>query len=114
VVISQGDVCWADLGGAAGSAPAGRRPVVIVQCDAFNHSRIATAVCVPLTSNLARAQAPGNVLLAAGATGLPRDSVANVSQVISLDRKTLSERVGKLPDAKLQLVLTGIGVVLGR
>jgi mRNA interferase MazF len=114
VVISQGDVCWADLGGPSGSAPAGRRPVLVVQGDAFNQSRIATAVCVPLTSNLGRAQAPGNVLLPAACTGLPKDSVANVSQLVSLDRTVLGERMGKLPAAKLQLVLAGIDILLGR
>jgi mRNA interferase MazF len=87
--------------------------VVVVQADAFNQSRISTAVCVPLTGNLARAQAPGNVLLTADLTGLPKDSVANVSQITTLDRRALSERVGRLPDAKLRLVLAGIDVVLG-
>jgi mRNA interferase MazF len=113
-VISQGDVCWADLGRAIGSEPACRRPVVVVQGDAFNRSRIATVVCVPLTSNVARAEAPGNVLLTAANTGLSKDSVADVSQVVTLDRRTLEVRVGSLPDAKLQLVLAGLDVVLGR
>lgn len=114
MVISQGDVCWADLGVPSGSEPAYRRPVVVVQCDAFNRSRIATVVCIPLTSNLRWADAPGNVLLTAGLTGLPRDSVANVSQPVTLDRDALGEPVGKLPDAKLELVFSGIEVVLGR
>jgi len=87
---------------------------VVVQCDAFNRSRIATVVCVPLTSNLRLAHAPGNVLLTADLTGLPRDSVANVSQPVTLDRETLTDRLGKLPDAKLELVLSGIEIVLGR
>jgi len=114
VVISQGDVCWADLGAPSGSEPAYRRPVVVVQCDAFNRSRIATVVCVPLTSNLRWADAPGNVLLTADVTGLPRDSVANVSQLVTLDRDVLTDPMGKLPHAKLELVLSGIDVVLGR
>jgi mRNA interferase MazF len=114
VVISQGNVCWADLGRPVGSEPARRRPVVVVQGDAFNRSRIATVVCVPLTSNLRRADAPGNVLLSARVTGLPKDSVANVSQPVTLDRKALAEPVGRLPDNKLELVLAGIDVVLGR
>ena len=97
-----------------GSEPGLRRPVVVVQCDAFNRSRIATVVCVPLTSNLRLAHAPGNVLLTADLTGLPRDSVANVSQPVTLDRETLTDRLGKLPDAKLELVLSGIEIVLGR
>ena len=80
----------------------------------MNRSRIATVVCVPLTSNLRWADAPGNVRLPSKATGLPRDSVANVSLLVSLDRTLLSNRVGKLPRAKLELVLSGIDVVLGR
>lgn len=71
-------------------------------------------VCVPLTSNLGRAAAPGNVLLSPADTGLPKDSVANVSQIVTLDRRTLAEPVGKLPRSKLDLVLSGIDVVLGR
>jgi len=114
VVISQGEVWWADLGIPSGSAPGLRRPVVVVQCDAFNRSRIGTVVCVPLTSNLAWADAPGNVLLPSGTTGLPKDSVANVSQVLTLDKAGLTERVGKVARAKIDLLLWGIDVVLGR
>lgn len=113
-MISQGEIWWADLPEPSGSEPGFRRPVVVVQSDAFNRSRIATVVCVPLTSNLRWADAPGNVLLAANATGLPKDSVANVSQLITLDRSVLIERTGKLAKAKLELVLIGIDVVLGR
>jgi mRNA interferase MazF len=85
-----------------------------VQGDALNRSRLATVVCVPLTSNLRWADAPGNVLLAATATGLSRDSVANVSQVVTLDKLLLTERVGRLSASKLELLLSGIDVVLGR
>lgn len=113
-MISQGDVCWADLGRPEGSEPAYRRPFIVVQGNAFNRSRIGTVVCVPLTSNLDRADAPGNVLLTADLTGLPRDSVANVSKPMTLDRGALTEPAGRLPEAKLQLVLSGIDVVLGR
>jgi mRNA interferase MazF len=88
--------------------------VVVVQGDAFNRSRIATVVCVPLTSNLRWASAPGNVPLAARLTGLSKDSVANVSQIVTLDRDILTERVGKLPRAKLELLFSGIDVVLGK
>ena len=98
----------------SGSKPGFRRPVVIVQGDALNRSRIATVVCVPLTSNLAWADAPGNVLLAAAATGLPKDSVANVSRVVTLDKTVLTDRVGKISRAKTELLLSGIDVVLGR
>lgn len=114
MVISQGEIWWADLGEPCGSEPGFRRPVIVVQCDAFNRSRIATVVCVPLTSNLRWADAPGNVLLSAKGTGLPKDSVANVSQVVTLDRTALTECVGRLPEAQTELVLSGIDVVLGR
>jgi len=114
VVIAQGDVCWADMPDPAGSGPGFRRPVVVVQGDAFNRSRIATAVCVPLTSNVKWADAPGNVLLPARSTGLSKDSVANVSQIVTLDRSILTERVGRLSRAQMALVLAGIDIVLGR
>ena len=114
MVISQGEIWWADLPAPAGSAPGFRRPVVVVQGDALNRSRLATAVCVPLTSNLRWAGAPGNVLLAARATGLPQDSVANVSQIVALDRNLLDERAGKLSRVKVELLLSGVDVVLGR
>jgi mRNA interferase MazF len=113
-VIAQGEVWWADLPAPEGSAPGSRRPVVVVQGDAFNRSALRTALCVPLTSNLRWAEAPGNVLLTARSTGLPRDSVANVSQLVTLDRSVLVERVGKPSRPKLDLVLAGIDVVLGR
>lgn len=86
----------------------------MVQGDALNRSRISTVVCVPLTSNLRWAGAPGNVALPARLTGLPRDSVANVSQIVTMDKRLLTERVGKLLGAKLELILSGIDVVLGR
>jgi mRNA interferase MazF len=114
LVISQGEVWWAEVPEPTGSGPGFRRPVVVVQGDALNHSRIATVVCVPLTSNVRWADAPGNVRLSTRLTGLPKDSVANVSQIVTLDKTLLTERVGKLPRAKLQLVLSGIDVVLGR
>ena len=114
MVIVQGDIWWADLPAPAGSAPGFRRPVIIIQSDSLNRSRIATVVCVPLTSNLKWAKAPGNVLLPHRSTGLTKDSVANVSQLITLDKQQLTERVGKLTKAQLNLVLTGIDVVLGR
>ena len=114
MVISQGEIWWVELPTPTGSEPGYRRPVVVVQGDALNRSKIATAVCVPLTSNLRWADAPGNVLLSARNTNLPKDSVANVSQIITLDRTVLTERVAKLSRAKLELLLSGIDVVLGR
>lgn len=114
MVISQGEIWWADLDEPAGSEPGFRRPVVVVQADSFNRSRISTVVCVPLTSNLRWADAPGNVSLDSKTTGLRKDSVANVTQIVTLDRGLLTERVGVLPETKLELVLYGIDVVLGR
>jgi len=114
MVISPGEIWWADLANPAGSGPGFRRPVVVVQGDPFNRSRIATVLCVPLTSNLKWADAPGNVLLETRLTGLPKESVANVSQVVALDKSLLTERAGKLSRAKTDLVLAGIDVVLGR
>lgn len=113
-MISQGEVWWADLPAPSGSGPGFRRPVVVVQCDALNNSRIATVVCVPLTSNLKWALAPGNVRLTARLTGLPKDSVANVSQIVTLDKMLLTSRAGKLARPKLELILSGIGIVLGK
>ena len=114
MVISQGEVWWAELPQAVRSEPAFRRPVVVVQGDPLNRSRIATVVCVPLTSNLKWADAPGNVLLKSRTTGLPKDSVATVSHIVTLDKTTLTERVGKLGTANVELLLSGIDVVLGR
>jgi mRNA interferase MazF len=114
VVISQGEVWWAELPAPSGSAPGFRRPVIVVQCDALNRSRISTVVCVPLTSNLKWAAAPGNVLLLESLTGLPKDSVASASQVLAIDKRLLTKQVGKLPQAKLQSLLSGIDIVLGR
>jgi mRNA interferase MazF len=114
VVISQGEIWWADLPAPTGSGPGFRRPVVIVQSDGLNRSRIATVICVPLTSNLRWATAPGNVRLSARLTSLSKESVANVSQIVTIDKALLKARVGKLPLLKLQLLLSGIDVVLGK
>jgi mRNA interferase MazF len=114
VVISQGEVWWADLQEPTGSGHGYRRPVIVVQCDALNQSRVSTVVCVPLTSNLKWQDAPGNVLLSEEATGLPKESVANVSLIVAVDKRQLTECVGKLTRRELDLVLEGIDVVLGR
>ena len=114
VAISRGDIWWADLSEPVGSEPGFRRPVIVVQGNSLNLSRIATVICVPLTSNLLWADAPGNVSLLSNLTGLPKDSVANVSQIITIDRQALTEPVGKLPSKKIELILSGIDVVLGR
>ncbi len=113
-MIAQGEIWWADLGDPIGSAPGYRRPVLVIQCDAINASRIGTVVCVPLTSNLKWGEAPGNVNLRARMTGLPKDSVANVSLIVALDKQQLTERVGKIPRRQVDLVVAGIDVILGR
>lgn len=113
-MITQGDVRWADLPDPAGSGPGFRRPVVVVQGDALNRSRIATVVCVPLTSNLRWAEAPGNVLLPERSTGLPRDSVALTPSIVSIDRRLLDEQTGQVSDRQLSAILDGIEIVLGR
>jgi len=114
VVIAQGDICWADLPDPVGSGPGFRRPVLVVQGNPFNRSRIPTVVCVPLTSNLKWAEAPGNVLLPARSSGLSKDSVANVSQIITLDRDLLTQKVGSISRKQLDLVFSGLDIVLGR
>ena len=114
MVISQGDVWWADIGEPMGSEPGFRRPVIVVQGDAVNRSRISTVVCVPLTRNMKWANAPGNVLLRSELTGLPEDSVANVSQIVALDRGQLTECVGKVSVRQIEAILSGVDVILGR
>ena len=112
MVIERGEVWWADLGEPDGSEPGYRRPVVIVQSDAFNRSRIRTVIAVVLMTNLRLVEAPGNVLLPAKATGLPKDSVANVSQVITVDRDFLLERAGRVRGQLLKDVDKGLRLVL--
>ncbi|MEA2162713.1 MAG: mRNA interferase MazF [Thermoanaerobaculia bacterium] len=114
MVISQGEVWWADLPIPSGSEPGFPRPVIVLQGDALNRSRIATVICVPLTSNLRWATALGNILLSSRVTNLPQDSVANVSQVFTADRAALIHRVSKLPKAKVELIMAGLDLVLGR
>jgi mRNA interferase MazF len=112
VVVERGQIWWADLGEPDGSEPGFRRPLLIVQNDAFNRSRLRTTLAVVLTSNLRLLDAPGNVLLSAKASGLPRDSVANVSQVITIDRDFLTERAGTIRGALLGDVDAGLRLVL--
>ena len=110
--MQRGEVWWADLGEPTGFEPGFRRPVAIVQADAFNRSRIGTVVCIVLTSNLRLADAPGNVLILKGDSGLPKESVANVSQIVTIDRDTLSDRVGKLPSRVRERIDRGLRLVL--
>ncbi len=111
-MIQRGEIWWADLGEPRGSEPGFRRPLLIVQADAFNRSRIETTIAVALTSNLQLVAAPGNVLIPKRASGLPRDSVANVSQVVTLDRDALAERAGQLSGGLLAAVDAGLRLVL--
>ncbi|MCU0647722.1 MAG: type II toxin-antitoxin system PemK/MazF family toxin [Gemmatimonadaceae bacterium] len=112
-MIRRGELWWADLSDPIGSAPGHRRPVLIVQDDAFNRSTIRTTIAAVLSSNLRLADAPGNVRVSARASGLPRDSVVNVSQVITLDRESLTERIGRLPVRSVAEVDAGLRLVLG-
>jgi mRNA interferase MazF len=114
MVIGQGEVWWAELDEPNGSAPGLRRPVIVAQCNALNQSRVGTVVCVPLTSNLKWSDAPGNVLLTAASSGLPKDCVANVSLLIALDKRQLTERAGRITRRQLELIFSGIDIVLGR
>ena len=114
MVVAQGEVWWADLPSPVGSGPGFRRPVLVVQGESLNRSRLATVICVPLTSNLRWADAPGNVLLPTRSTRLPKDSVANVSQILTLDRTLLTERVGHISRRQIEAVLLGIDLILRR
>jgi mRNA interferase MazF len=112
--LAQGQVWWASLAEPIGSAPGYRRPVVVVQGNRFNRSRIATVVVVPITRTLRLADQPGNVLLQGVGSGLPGDSVANVSQILTIDRSQLDELVSHLDDRLLDQILLGIQLLLER
>jgi mRNA interferase MazF len=112
-VIRQGEIYWLHLGPAEGSAPAGRRPAVVVQHDRFNRSAISTTVVAAVTSNLRLAAMPGNVRLRRGEAGLPRASVVNVSQIRTIDRARLADRVGVLGAGRMRDVLRGLALLLG-
>ena len=112
MVVERGQIWWADLGEPTGSEPGFRRPVLVVQSDAFNRSRLRTVVAVVLTSNLRLVEAPGNVLISAKTAGLPKDSVANVSQIITVDRDFLTEPAGRIRGQLLKDVENGLRLVL--
>ena len=112
-MIGRGEIWWADLPEPVGSAPGYRRPVLVVQSDAFNRSRLATVTVVVLTGNVRLVAAPGNVLVPAAASGLPRDSVANVSQLLTVNRELLTERVRALSPTLLRQVDEGLRLTLG-
>lgn len=111
--MQRGEIWWADLPTPRGSEPGYRRPILILQQDDFNRSRIATVIAVVLTSNLRLQVAPGNVLLSARDSGLPKDSVANVSQLVTLDKSMLTERVASVSAVKLKQIENGMRLVLG-
>jgi mRNA interferase MazF len=113
LVVRQGDVYWLHFGAAEGSSPAGRRPALVVQHDRFNRSAISTTVVVALTSNLRLERMPGNVRLRRGEANLSRASVVNVSQVRTIDRARLVDRVGVLGPARMREVLKGLALLLG-
>ena len=110
--IRRGEIWWADLPEPRRSEPGFRRPVLVVQADSFNTSRIQTAIVAAITSNVALADAPGNVLLPAGSADLARDSVVNVSQLLTLDRRFLTEHAGTLLPRLLRSVDEGLRMVL--
>jgi mRNA interferase MazF len=111
-MVNRGQIWWVDLSEPTGSEPGYTRPVLIVQADAFNHSRIGTVLAVVITSNTRLAEAPGNVLLSTRKTGLKKESVANVSQIITLDKQALREEVGELDRKTIQLIDDGIRLAL--
>ncbi len=111
-MIRRGGIHWADLGEPAGSRPAKRRPVLVIQSEPYNVSRLATVVVAVITSNTGLAAMPGNVFLPAAACGLPRDSVANVTALVTLDKNELGEAVGRVPDGLMDEVDQGLRRVL--
>lgn len=111
-MIDHGGIYWAELGPAVGSRPAKRRPVLVVQSNVYNESDLATVLVAVITTNTALATMPGNVFLAATATGLPRDSVVNVTAIVTLNKADLADHVGQLPDVLLEDVHRGLRRVL--
>lgn len=110
--MRRGEIWWASLGEPQGPEPGYRRPVLIVQSNEFNESAIGTSICAAITSNMRLADAPGNVRVTRSASGLPQESVVNVSQLIPLDKQRLTEKVGRLPAESLREVEVGIRLVL--
>jgi mRNA interferase MazF len=113
LVITRGNIHWADLGEAEGSRPAKRRPVLVVQSGSYNASRLATVIAAVITSNTALAAMPGNVFLPAVVTGLPRDSVVNVTAIVTLNKEDVDRAVGTVPDSLMREVDQGLRQVLG-
>ncbi len=112
MTIKQGDIFWIDLDGPKGSEPGYRHPHVVIQNNIFNKSRINTVVVCALTSNLKRAMAPGNVLLKKGEANLPKDSVANISQVLTVNKSDLIEKIGSLSLSRIKQIVEGVKLLL--
>jgi len=112
-VTRRGSICWADLGEARSSRPAKRRPVLIIQSDPFNASRLNTIIAAVMTSNTALAIMPGNVFVPAAVSGLPKDSVVNVTAVVTLNKANLESPAGHLPESLMNDVSRGLLRVLG-
>jgi mRNA interferase MazF len=112
VVINQGDIFWVDLGSPSGSEPAYRHPHLVIQNNVFNKSRINTVVVCSLTSNLQRAKSPGNVLLEKGEANLSKASVINITQIFTVDKKDLAEKIGTLSQKKFNQVLAGVNLLI--
>jgi mRNA interferase MazF len=111
MVINQGDIFWVDLGKPSGSEPGYRHPHVVIQNNVFNRSKIATVVVCTLTSNLKRGKAPGNILLDPGEANLPKQSVVNVSQIFTIDKSQLTEKIGTLSTERIRQILDGVQLV---
>ena len=112
MVINQGDIWWIDLEEPSGSRPGYRHPHVVIQNNLFNHSRINTVVVCTLTSNLKRAESPGNLILDKGEANLPKTSVVNVSQIFTVDKSDLAEKIGSLSSVRVLQILEGINLLL--
>lgn len=112
MIIKRGEIWWAELPEPKGSSPGYRRPVLIIQSDDFNRSRIATVIGVVITSNITLAQAPGNVFLPGNITGLFKDFVGNISQIITLDKSFLTEYVGTLSNKYLKKIEDGLSLIM--
>lgn len=112
MVIRQGDIFWVDLGTPSGSAPGYMHPHLVIQNDLFNQSKINTVVVCALTSNLKRAKAPGNVLLSKGEANLKKQSVVNISQIVTVDKADLIEKIGTLSSARVNQIIDGIRLLI--
>lgn len=111
-MVNRGEVWWAELSDPVGSEAGYKRPIVVIQADSFNLSRINTVICIVITSNLKLAEAPGNLFLSARSTGLPKNSVLNVSQIITIDKSFLTEKIGDLSSKQLLKLNDSLKMIL--